>query len=288
MLTPLEVAQQYLEAWNAHDAAAMTALFVRDGYYRDPNGDFPVVTLAAYAIHLWQSFPDLRFETQGEIMAGEHTIAVPWLMKGTNSGAFHQLAPTHRSITLQGIDVLHIEHGKIKSVQGYFDRQAIPSQLGLQVLTQPDRIGPFCFGYSIFATTEKRTQPGAFSITTIWNHPDDLDETKLLARETGKELLEMDGFIGLAIARNGDRGVTMTAWETPEDAAGIYRSPAHQRAMQRFQEGLGYAAFTSTWVPLRVQEMRVRCQKCLALSKYEPSAGRCACGAALPEPPPYF
>lgn len=288
MTHPLEVAQRYLQAWNTRDAAAITALFAKEGFYRDPNGDFPVATLAAYALQLWQSFPDMTFEAQGESMVGEASIAIPWLMKGTNTGTFNQLPPTHRSIALQGIDVIHIENGKIKSVQGYFDRQAIPAQLGLQVLVQPHQLGPFSFGYSTFATTKKRTRPGAFSITTIWNRPDELDEIKQMARETGNDLLAMEGFIGLAIARNGDRGMTITAWETPEDAARIYHSPAHGRAMKRFQEGLSYAAFTSTWVPLRIQEMRVRCGQCQALSRYEHTAGMCACGATLPEPPPYF
>ena len=51
-------------------------------------------------------------------------------MRGTNTGPFGALPPTGRVIELAGADFLTTDHGKLRSVAGYFDCGAIPRQLG--------------------------------------------------------------------------------------------------------------------------------------------------------------
>ena len=82
-------------------------------------------------------------------------------MRGTNTGPFGALPPTGRVIELAGADFLTTDHGKLRSVAGYFDSGAIPRQLGLQVLVQPDAAGPFRFGSSVQVQTGKVEAPGA-------------------------------------------------------------------------------------------------------------------------------
>jgi len=62
-LNVLPRAQQYLDAWNAHDADASVATFAAGGTYCDPttvalSGD----AIGANATRLWGAFPDLTFE----------------------------------------------------------------------------------------------------------------------------------------------------------------------------------------------------------------------------------
>ena len=144
-------------------------------------------------------------------------------MKGTNTGAFQGLPATGRPISLPGVDVIEIGADGIKAVKGYFDTRAIPDQLGLQVLIQPFKVGPFSFGNSIAVQSGKKTKPGAFGITTIWNADAQTEEIRALTRATATEMLRMEGFIGVSFFRIGGRGVTISAWEKPEHTKQLMR-----------------------------------------------------------------
>ncbi len=70
-MTPLDIASQYLDAWNAHDADAIVRTFATDGTYCDPttaalSGD----AIGANAKRLWSAFPDLSFEIVSLAEAG--------------------------------------------------------------------------------------------------------------------------------------------------------------------------------------------------------------------------
>jgi heme-degrading monooxygenase HmoA len=220
--------------------------------------------------------------------AGAGRVVLEWLMKGTNTGAFQGLPPTGRSISLAGVDVIEIGADGIKSVKGYFDTRAVPEQLGLQVLVQPFQLGPFSFGSSTAVQSGKKTKPGAFGITTIWNTDGQTEEVRAFTRATATEMLRMEGFIGVSVFRIGNRGVTISAWEKPEHVKQLMRDGAHSEAMQKFWAELGDSAFTSVWVPARVNPMWVRCTACRKMNDYEKTSGVCRCGQKLPEAPSYF
>ena len=98
----------------------------------------------------------------------------------------------------------------------------------------------------------------------------------------------MEGFIGAALARAGERSITVTAWNHPENVSQILQSQAHNDAKKRFWDDLGDAAFFSVWVPHHINPVWVRCRKCKKMNSYEKSNGLCSCGSSLPAPPPYF
>lgn len=288
MNKPIDIAQKYFDAWNAHDAIGLVSTFAIDGVYQDPNRTAHGDEIGAYAQGLWEAFPDLSFELVSKAETTTEMVVAEWLMTGTNSKPFQGLPPTGNKISLPGADFIKISGDKIGSVMGYFDTKAIPEQLGLQVLVQPSELGPFSFGNSVFAQTGKLMKPGAFSITSIWNSDDDAEEIKNQSREIAKEMLGMDGFIGLGLARAGGRGITISAWEKPEDIRQIMQSPTHGHAMKRFWANLSDAAFTSVWVPESINPLWVRCTECKKMIDHEKRKGQCACGSKLPDPPPYF
>ena len=288
MNNPPDVAQAYFNAWNAHDAGSIASLFTEEGEYHDPSIKVRGRDIGTYAQSLWDAFPDLVFELVSKAESGEGMVAAQWLMKGTNTGSFQGLPPSGQKVLLPGADFIKVSGGRIESVVGYFDTRVVPEQMGLQVLVQPSGIGPFSFGYSVFAQTGNLEKPGAFSITSIWNSNEDTEEIKNQSREIARELLQMDGFIGLALARTGGRGITIGAWKHPEDVRQIMQSPAHSHAMKRFWDELSDAAYTSVWVPHHINTLWVRCRDCKKMNNHEKTNGQCACGSKLPDPPPYF
>jgi steroid delta-isomerase-like uncharacterized protein len=288
-MTSLDIAKNYLDAWNARDADAIVKTFAAGGTYCDPTtkeiaGD----EIAANAKRLWSAFPDLSFEIVSIAEAGVDRVVAEWIMKGTNTGAFQGLPPTGHSIFLPGVDVIEIGVDGIRTVKGYFDTRTVPDQLGLQVLVQPFKVGPFSFGNSVSVQSGKKTKPGAFGITTIWNPDAQTEEIRALTRATATEMLSMDGFIGVSFFRIGGRGVTLSAWEKPEHVTQLRKGGAHSDSMRKFWTELGESAFTSVWVPDHINPLWVRCTVCLKMNDYEKNAGVCNCGQPLPEAPAYF
>lgn len=291
MTDPLRVAQAYFDAWNARDADGIVATFAEGGTYSDSGVQgLSGAAIADYARRLWDGFPDLSFDIVGETLVGDGLVAAQWLMKGTNTGPFQGLPPTGRSVALPGADFITVEGGAIRSVRGYFDGGEVPRQLGLQILVQPQALGPYEFGGSISARSGKRGKPGAFSITVI--HPRSEQESERISevsREIVNEMMEMPGFIGWTGMTIGDRKVTVTAWEDAESARQVTRGGSHAEAMKAFWgPDLSAGGYTSVWVPGRFNATWVRCRECGRMTDYERAEGRCECGQALPDPPPYW
>ena len=289
MSSPLDIAKRYFDAWNVRDAAAIVETFSAAGIYRDSTtGDISGDAIGAYAEHLWAAFPDLAFQIVSLAEAGPGRVVAEWLMTGTNSGSFQGLPPTGRVISLPGIDIIETGTERIDAVKGYFDTRVVPEQLGLQVLVQPSQVGPFSFGYSVAAQSGNKAKPGAFAITTIWNADAQTEEIRTLSRATATDMLGMEGFIGVTLCRMGNRGVTISAWERPEQTKQLMRGGAHSDAMRRFWAEVGDAAYTSVWTPNHINPMWVRCTSCHKMNDFEKNSGVCGCGQSLPEAPSYF
>lgn len=288
-MTYLVIAKRYFDAWNTHDAEAIVKTFADNGTYCDPStGEISGDAIGANAKRLWNVFPDLSFEIASVAEAGSDKVVAEWIMKGTNTGSFQGLPATGRAISLPGADVIEIGTDGIKAVKGYFDTRAIPEQLGLQVLIQPLKVGPFSFGNSTVVQSGKKTKPGAFAITTIWNADTQTEEIRALTKATATEMLKMEGFIGVSFFRIGNRGVTISAWEKPEQTKQLMRGGSHAEAIKKFWTELSESAFTSVWVPDHINPLWVRCTVCQKMNDYEKNSGVCKCGQPLPEPNPYF
>ncbi|MDZ4141854.1 MAG: ester cyclase [Methylotenera sp.] len=281
------LSNDYINAWNAHDCVALSATFATDGVYSDPSvGEVSGKSPEIFAEHLWQAFPDLNFEVSRYAQISEIRVILEWVMRGTNTGSLMGLPPTDKSIMLKGIDVIEVSEDGIKSVTGYFDTKIIPTQLGLDVIVQPKAIGPFEFGTSISLQSGNKTKPGAFGITTIWNEADQTIEIQTRSKDTMKEMMRMEGFIGTVVARIGGRGITISAWEKPENIAQIMASPAHQEAMKQYYSNLSFGGFTSVWISHHINPMKVRCMVCNKMN--DSAKGMCECGGTLAEAPAYF
>lgn len=286
------VAERYFDAWNRRDPEAIAAVFADDGTYADPNvpdGLDPPAT-AAYAAGLFAAFPDLAFEI---VSAGERpdgTVAAEWMMTGTNLGPFQGLPPSGREVRLPGADVIVAAADRVRSVAGYFDTAVVPRQLGMQVVVQPERVGPWAFGTSSLVSTDGR-EPGVVSLTVLEaRSPEEIERVRTGTRGVIADLLETPGFISWVGAVVDNRMYTITAWDDLDAVARLQDSPAHGAAMRLFfspdPEGLAAGGQTGVWSPHRLNGLWARCAACGRMVQPDADGG-CACGAEL-SPPRYW
>lgn len=289
---PLLVAQRYFDAWNQHDADAIVASFAEGGTYADPKSGGPLTgaAIAAYARGLWTAFPDLAFNVVSTAQNDSELVSAEWLMKGTNTAPFSGLPPTGRAIALPGADFVRIEGDKIRSVQGYFDGDAVPRALGLDVIVQPRSVGPFAFGTSLRVTNGSSATPGAFSITVIEaRSPEEKQQIQKSSQKIATEMLSLPGFISMVAATVGDRLMTITAWEAPDSMAPLMTSGEHSEAVRRyFGPGVGRGGSTGIWIPGRLNPRRIRCEACSQAVISDGAPEKCSCGASLPAPLAYW
>jgi len=127
-MNAIDIANQYLAAWNRHDADALSDIFTRDGTYCDPTtqGKLTGSAIAANAQSLWAALPDLSFKILSAAEARLGVVAAEWIMRGTNTGEFRGLPATGKTVALPGADFITVEGDKIRAVTGYFDTRAIP------------------------------------------------------------------------------------------------------------------------------------------------------------------
>ena len=75
-------------------------------------------------------FPDIHFSVEDMIAEGDKVVS-RLTMHGTHRGDFQGIAPTGKSITQTGIDILRIVGGKVVERWGEFDNLGLLQQLGV-------------------------------------------------------------------------------------------------------------------------------------------------------------
>jgi steroid delta-isomerase-like uncharacterized protein len=292
-LNALEVAQRYFGTWNARDLDGIVGALAANGTHQDPVSGGPLQgeALRQHAARLFATFPDVRFDVQNAAAAGERAVAVEWRMCGTNSGSLAGAAASGRTIELPGADFIALDGDRIASVRRYFDRMSFLGQLGLQISAQPPYPMPSVkCGSSAYLSVEKPVRPGAISLT--WIAPRSTQEGERLRGQIERIMQQMpgtDGFLSMMLADCAGKMYTSAAWSDVKTAEAMSTRGAHLEAMQDFWKGdLGSASMTSIWVPFRINGPHVRCTHCDQMADYSRDEGRCSCGAALPEPPPYW
>ena len=288
----LSAAQRYFDAWNRHDPDGIVATFAPGGTYHDPTsgGELTGAAIGQNAAGLFARFPDVQFEVVSVAETDRGTVVAEWLMRGTNNGPMGNAPPTGRTVALPGIDLIAVEGDLVRSVRGYFDRRELAEQLGLQVLVQPEQIGPFSFGSATYVSTGKRTQPGAISLTALRVHSAaEAEEVRNRSRAILTEMLAMPGFISFFGGVVGQSLFTVSAWEDAEAPRQLLQGGQHREAMHRFfGPEFAVGGITTVWEPGRLNTMWVRCESCGQMVDALKQAGTCKCGASLPEHPPYW
>ena len=137
--TPLQVVQQYMAGWNAHDAnQAAMALDPEVEYYDVTVGEsqYGVMVARDNVIRFFiNSFPDLKWEMLGEPVQGKEQIAFRWRFSGTNSGPNIDATvdggkPTGKPISFEGVSLIKVKHNRIVYQGDFYDALSLNRQLG--------------------------------------------------------------------------------------------------------------------------------------------------------------
>ena len=121
-------------AWAAADAGALAALCTPDVQYEDPVAVEPlrgVEALAAHAIVLVRTFPDLRLEETGAALGDGRYACLPWRALGTQRGPIGDLPATGERLALHGLHYVELSEGRVRRARGFFDLHDAATQLGL-------------------------------------------------------------------------------------------------------------------------------------------------------------
>ena len=133
--TAVAILNDYLAAWNAHDANRAGAFLDEDSQYFDAafagmqRGRQAIVD-NAISVFL-RGMPDLRWEIRGEPIASPEGVAYEWTLTGTNTGTWGGVRATSQKINLKGVSFVRIRNGKIVYQAVVYDSAALNRQLGL-------------------------------------------------------------------------------------------------------------------------------------------------------------
>ena len=134
-MTPRQVADAYLAAWNAHDPDAAAALMADDVTYLDVTVGEPQKGRDAARDNVIKLFvtaaPDLTWKMKGEPIESANGVAFEWTFAGTNTGAWGPDTPaTGKPFSFNGVTFIRVENGMIVYQGDYYDGLGFQKQLG--------------------------------------------------------------------------------------------------------------------------------------------------------------
>lgn len=119
------------EMLNAHDVSALTAVWTDDTVERFPDGTCRGAReIAAYFKEVFAAMPDFHMDMTAIAAEGED-VFVHWRLTGTHEGPLLGIAPTHKTVAIDGMDHFVIRDGKVISNFVVFDQMQYARQLGL-------------------------------------------------------------------------------------------------------------------------------------------------------------
>ena len=125
---------RYLDAWNAHDPAAVARHMADGAVYEDValgrvlHGPAEV---AKFVEEATRSSSDFRFEVVSVLTAGSN-YANEWVMLGTNDRALPSVPATGRSFRVRGASVGRLDSsGLIVENRDYYNLAELLTQLGV-------------------------------------------------------------------------------------------------------------------------------------------------------------
>ncbi|GII85602.1 hypothetical protein Ssi03_35920 [Sphaerisporangium siamense] len=126
---------RFVEAWNAHDIAALVRMFHPDGVMVTPGGvGEDHEQIASMLEQFMTAFPDIKLTLWTALPSGEST-ALEMVLSGTHLGSFllpggGALEPTGRPIAVRTCTFTTLEGGRIISHRVFFDQFELATQLG--------------------------------------------------------------------------------------------------------------------------------------------------------------
>ncbi len=108
------------------------AIFADNFTLHDPLIPMPVYGRERFRemlAELIKSFPDFHYTSEEEVWQGDKVV-IRWTFRGTHQGEFLSVAPTGKSVTMSGIDLLYLANGRIERLRVEANLLSLMQQLG--------------------------------------------------------------------------------------------------------------------------------------------------------------
>jgi len=131
-----EAIGRYNEAWNAQDLDAIVAMHAPDMVFANHTAGESASgeEVRGHIAKIFESWPDMRFETR-RLYVRDGVVTQEWTATATHSRALHrgeiEAAPSGRTVSWDGVDVIPFENGLVKRKDVYSDSVSILRQVGL-------------------------------------------------------------------------------------------------------------------------------------------------------------
>jgi predicted ester cyclase len=119
----------YEEVINQKNLAALDQFISPNAVNHTVPAGLPQGPSQFLSMHL-NAFPDIKATVEDLLADGDKVVALVSI-RGTHQGAFRAISPTGKPITVMGINIFRIVHGKIAEHWGLTDRLSALQQLGV-------------------------------------------------------------------------------------------------------------------------------------------------------------
>lgn len=129
-------AQEFVDAFNAHDEARIRSVTSENAAFEAP-GDVKLTgadAMTEYAMGWLRAFPDGRIELKNTVVA-EGWAVQEFTFEGTHEetlvGPAGEIPATHRHLSGRAVQIMKVDGGKIADARLYFDQVDVLTQLGV-------------------------------------------------------------------------------------------------------------------------------------------------------------
>jgi steroid delta-isomerase-like uncharacterized protein len=130
----VHIARETFAAWNSHDTEAFVKRLAPGIVWESDAFPAPFSghegARAFLKLYL-SAFPDLHFDIEQNVAAGDSHVLVRWRFSGTHLGPLGPIPATGRKASVHGCTVMEIRNSKVIHAWAYFDNAHLLRQLGV-------------------------------------------------------------------------------------------------------------------------------------------------------------
>jgi steroid delta-isomerase-like uncharacterized protein len=125
--------REIVDGWNTNDPDRVVRLYAPDFIEEDVGMAKP--RHGAESIRLLmrlyrRAFPDLQI-VPAEVVVQDDCVTFAWELCGTHRGTLMNIPPTGRQVRVQGVSVMRLENGQVKSARRIWDLAGMLRTFGL-------------------------------------------------------------------------------------------------------------------------------------------------------------
>ena len=123
--------RQWIAAFNAHDVAALVALYADDAELFDSGMKHPRYgreEIEQWFVERFRSMPSITYIPQDQVLVTVNRAAVTWTTSGRTPRRFG-LPWLSRPFQADGVSVFALQEGRILRQRGYYDHLAVVEQV---------------------------------------------------------------------------------------------------------------------------------------------------------------